>query len=62
MKCKDCKFWVPPKGKDFGAVWGDCPKLLDNELIEIYPEYGDSDFGIVIDVHPDFGCVLGESQ
>jgi hypothetical protein len=64
MKCKNCKHWIPPKGKELGAVWGECHQIQDNDFIDIYIEHiSDLSYGdetVQIDVHPEFGCILWE--
>jgi len=60
MKCKDCTYWIEPKGKKLGAIWGECQEIKSNDLIEIYVEYGD---GVVqTDIHPNFGCILWKAK
>ena len=62
--CKNCKYWIEPKGKDFGAIWGSCNEIKKNDLIVIYPDIGlPYDYDVVeIDIHPDFGCILWENS
>jgi len=59
-KCETCDHWIPPKGADHGAVWGECPHLLgsDQDLFAIYP-FSDRSH---VEVHPDFGCRLWRAK
>jgi len=58
--CKNCKHWIEPKGKQHGAIWGDCSELRNNDLIEFNCVSLEMGYGekVELDVHPDFGCVL----
>ena len=63
MKCKDCKHWIEPKGKQLGAVWGECLRIQSNDFIELYVKQGNLSYGdgvVQTDIRPDFGCILWE--
>ena len=66
MRCKSCKFWIKVlKDDTTGRHWGDCKEIQENELIEIdnVPGIDGVIAGtLMVDVNPNFGCILWEPR